>query len=130
MPLFSLDEMCELFKLYQRYLNSDGAPLDVQAEIVKESNGHPASFMILLKFYDECRPDSTSWSSVLKECLVHYMNGAQRRLRNTLIGMSFSEQDHVRQLTTHAADPWETDLDTLNTTDQCLLDFGVIVPLA
>ena len=82
MPLFEYHEMGEIFELYKQHINPEGIPLDVKTKIVQESYGHPASFMLLLKLFDEHRPDSTLWDTVLEQHLEGYMNGTQTAYKN------------------------------------------------
>ncbi|CAG8673326.1 7004_t:CDS:2 [Acaulospora morrowiae] len=56
MSRFSTKEMGTIFHSYQVHLNKDGIPPDLQIEIERDSCGHPASFMILLKLFHDCRP--------------------------------------------------------------------------
>ena len=99
MPFFLFKEMGEIFQLYQRHLNPEGISLDIQANIVQESNGHPASFMILLKLFDEHRPDSASWGTVLQQYLGEYLNGTHQCIRQWLKKMDDLARDVVRELT-------------------------------
>ena len=130
MPLFEYHEMGEIFELYKRHINPEGIPLDVKTKIVQESNGYPDSFMLLLKLFDEHRPDSTSWGTVLQQHLEGYLNGTHTKIKKWLQKLKVQVRNQVRELTTNAADPWDVNLDDLdpNSIDKKLLDIGVIVP--
>jgi hypothetical protein len=88
-----------------------------------ESGGHPASFMILLKLYDEVRPEPTSWTLALQKNLWIYMNGTHRKVKLQLQTMSIDEKSYVRELTTNAASPWDANLD--ETINKFLLAVGI-----
>ena len=79
MPLFSTAEMTKLFQIYRRNINPEEIPLDLQTRIMFESGGHAASFMILLKLYDELRPEPSSWILVLQKNLWTYLSGTHRK---------------------------------------------------
>jgi hypothetical protein len=62
MPMFSTAEMTHLFEIYRENINPEEIEFDLQSKIMFESGGHAASYMILLKLYDELRPEPTSWT--------------------------------------------------------------------
>ena len=104
--------------------------MDVKTKIVQESNGHPASFMLLLKLFDEHRPDSTSWDIVLQQHLESYLNGTHTKIKKWLQKLKVEVRNQVRDLTTNGADPWDVNLDDLDpkSINKKLLDIGVIIP--
>ena len=75
MEFFSVKEMSQLFSLYKENINIEGVAQDLQPIIMCESEGHAASFMILLKLYDECRPSALDWSFILHQNIERYLNG-------------------------------------------------------
>lgn len=111
-PFFSALEMSQLFQMYELHINPDKIPLDVQLRIMEESNGHPASFMILLRLYNECRPKRNSWSLVLQENLSTHMNGTHRKVKHALNRMTKDGKARVRELTSNGTSSWESKLDT------------------
>ena len=78
--------------------------MDIQTKIVQESNGHPASFMILLKLFDEHRPNLASWGTVLQQHLEEYMNGMHKEIKQWLKQMNAPARDQVRQLSRYLGD--------------------------
>jgi len=52
--------------------------LDVQLAIMKESSGHAASFMALLKMSSVARPTAGNWRAVVQ------MNGVSRKIKRDL----------------------------------------------
>lgn len=85
--------------------------------------------MILLKLYEELRPEPSSWTLVLQKNLWTYLNGTHRKLQLILKTMSVNERAYVRELTTNAANPWEAKLDELTTIDKHLLAIGITIPV-
>ncbi len=131
MPLFSTEEMDKLFDLYQSGLNNNGVPSDLRAEISKESCGHPASFMILLKLFHDFRPTVNQWGIRLQENLDEYMR-THIKIKHEINRMRDDEKRYVRRLTEHMADRWKmnlSDLTALNNLDKKLLDIGILYPM-
>ncbi|CAB4432247.1 unnamed protein product [Rhizophagus irregularis] len=92
MPLFSIKEMDKLFESYQFSMNKNGIQPDLRVEIIKESCGHPASFMILLKLYHDNLPNILQWEKVLQANFSQYMNGTHIALQNKISKMSINEK--------------------------------------
>ena len=57
--------MGEFQRIHEHQPNRD--TFDLKARIMHESLGHPTSFMILLKLFDECQPTSRSWYGAMKK---------------------------------------------------------------
>ncbi|CAJ0751267.1 81_t:CDS:2, partial [Entrophospora sp. SA101] len=58
MEPFNVEEMGMLFSSYEKRFNPEGVPIYLQNKIIQESCGHPVSFMILLKLFNDFSPDS------------------------------------------------------------------------
>jgi len=123
MPPFSLEEMNRLFELYQEHCDTAGISPRIRDNIVRESGGHPASFMILLKLTLQFRPIETNWSRLLKENVDHLLNGTQKKLRTHLQSMDTEQKVRVRDLTKKQLNDWEFTSDDFN---RVLLNIGVI----
>lgn len=65
-----------LFDSYQKHINLGGVPPDIQKSFIDETNGHEASFMVLLKVFEGHRPTVDKWSLVMEQ---------SKSLRNTYI---------------------------------------------
>jgi hypothetical protein len=132
MPLFSIEEMDKLFESYQFSMNYDGVQPDLRVEIVKESCGHPASFMILLKLYHDYFPNILQWGKVLQANFSQYMNSIYITLQNEISKMSINEKRYIRSLTEYMSDCWKMDLSDLtaiNDLDKKLLNIGILYPI-
>ena len=129
MDLFDSREMGEIFKEYQLNFNEAGVPSSLTAEIIRESCGHPASFMILLKLYHDFRPTVNQWRIRLQESLAEYMNGTHIKMKHVVNRMNGDEKKHLRGLTEYMADHWDmdlSDLTALDDIDKKLLNFGIL----
>ncbi len=129
MDLFDSREMGEIFKEYQLNFNEAGVPSSLTAEIIRESCGHPASFMILLKLYHDFRPTVNQWRIRLQESLAEYMNGTHIKMKHIVNRMHGDEKKHLRDLTEYMTDHWDMDLNdltALDDTDKKLLNFGIL----
>lgn len=128
MPAFDNLEMSELFLSYENEISDFAVPLDLQRKIMEESCGHPASFMILLKIFDdENKPLlSDQWDIVLNEKLDNYLNGTYIKLRHELINMKGEEKKYIRELTTHMGDEWSMDFIELDDLNKKLLNIGIL----
>ena len=129
MQLFDTSEMGVLFNQYKLGLNEVGVPNDLIAEIIKESCGHPASFMILLKLFHDFRPGVNLWGKCLQENLAKYMNGTHTKLKGLIIEMCSDEKRYLRGLTANMADRWDMDLSSLTTLDDFdkkLFNIGIL----
>ncbi|GBB99633.1 hypothetical protein RclHR1_03590008 [Rhizophagus clarus] len=138
MPAFDNLEMSKLFFSYKNEIpNPKGltVPLDLQRKIMKESCGHPASFMILLKIFDDENKESTplsldKWEIVLEEKLDSYLNGTYIKLRSELMNMNSNEKQYVCKLTTHMGDEWFMNLIELDDLNKKLLNIGILTHIA
>ena len=129
MPLFNVTEMGKLFESYKLNANEDGVPSDLTGKIIKESCGHPASFMILLKLYDDFRPNVNLWEIKFQENFVKYMNGTHIKLKYEVIEMSSDEKRYLRDLIDKMADRWDmnlSDLTALDDIDKKLFNMGIL----
>ncbi|GES96822.1 crinkler (CRN) family protein [Rhizophagus clarus] len=129
MNLFDRREMGEIFKQYQLNLSESGVPSSLTAEIIKESCGHPASFMILLKLYHDLRPTVNKWGIKLQERLTEYMNGTHIKIKHEINRMDDDEKQYLRGLVEYMADHWYMDLSDLTALDDTvkkLLNFGIL----
>ncbi|GBC29586.1 uncharacterized protein OCT59_008722 [Rhizophagus irregularis] len=129
MPMFSIQEMGELFNLYQSNLDKNGVLLDLRTKIIEESCGHPASFMILLKLFYDFRPTLDKWTRVLQGNLERYMNVTHTKLKDEIEEMDDNEKEYLRELTDYQKDHWSMelgDLTKLDDIDNKLLDIGIL----
>ncbi|CAB4389128.1 unnamed protein product [Rhizophagus irregularis] len=129
MPMFSIQEMGQLFDQYQSDFDRDGVLPDLRVQIIKESCGHPASFMVLLKLYYDLRPTVKQWAKFLQENLEKYMNGTHIKLKYEIETMDDNEKEYVRELTENMTDRWDmalNDLTTLEDIDKKLLNIGIL----
>jgi len=74
------------------------------AEIIKESCGHPASFMILLKLFHDFRQTVNQWRIRLQKSLAAYMNGTHIEIKHEINHMHDDEKNYLRGLTEYMAD--------------------------
>lgn len=129
-PFFNVQEMSKIFDLYNDKVDPDPVPFDIKLNIIHESCGHPASFMILLKLYNDIRPATLlDWRVVMKQGLIEYTNGTHKQIKKYLISMSDDQKQHVRSLTNNGIDTWTADLNLLDHLDKDLLNFGILVSL-
>ncbi|KAL1914189.1 uncharacterized protein VTP21DRAFT_9688 [Calcarisporiella thermophila] len=126
-PFFTTEDMGKLFQWYKERCNGMGVSDRVQAKIISESSGHPASFMILLRLFDECRPTSETWSLVLQKQLQKYMNGTHIKIKQAIEAKSKSEREYIRELTNNQGYPWRINLCSPSIIDKELLDIGILV---
>lgn len=80
-----------LFDSYQKHINLGGVPPDSQKSFIDETNGHEASFMVLLKVFEGHRPTVDKWSLVMEQSKTlrnTYMNGTNTKIKQTLKEMS------------------------------------------
>ncbi|GES94249.1 hypothetical protein GLOIN_2v1735228 [Rhizophagus clarus] len=113
----------KLMNLFDRRENG------LTAEIIKESCGHPASFMILLKLYHDLRPTVNKWGIKLQERLTEYMNGTHIKIKHEINRMDDDEKQYLRGLVEYMADHWYMDLSDLTALDDTvkkLLNFGIL----
>ena len=129
-PFFNVQEMGKIFDLYNDKVDPDPVPLDIKLNIIHESCGHPASFMILLKIYNDIRPVTLlDWKVVMKQNLIEYTNGTHKKIKKYLISMNDDKKQCVRSLTNNGIDTWMADLGLLNHLEKDLLNFGILVTL-
>ncbi|KAL1914221.1 uncharacterized protein VTP21DRAFT_9644 [Calcarisporiella thermophila] len=128
-PFFTTEDMGKLFRLYKELCFRPGIPDPIQASIIRESLGHPASFMILLKIFNECQPSSDSWNREMHDNLEKYMNGTHIKFKHMLQSKSQSVKAYIRKLTCNMGSPWYMDLENLSEIDKELLDVGILVPI-
>ncbi|CAG8569797.1 9340_t:CDS:1 [Paraglomus occultum] len=82
-PFFNVQEMDKIFDLYNDKVDPDPVPLDIKLNIIHESCGHPASFMILLKIYNDIRPATLlDWKVAIKQNLIEFTNGTHKKSRH------------------------------------------------
>ncbi|CAG8517091.1 1884_t:CDS:2 [Paraglomus occultum] len=126
-PFFNVQEMDKIFNLYNDKVDPDPDPLDIKLNIIHESCGHPASFMILLKIYNDIdiRPATLlDWKVVIKQNLIEYTNGTHKKIKKYLISMSDDQKQCVRSLTNNGIDTWTADLALLDHLEKDLLNLG------
>ncbi|KAF9367523.1 hypothetical protein CPB97_005659, partial [Podila verticillata] len=123
MPPFDLREMGRLFDLYKEHCDSVGISRQIQDRIVRESGGHPASFMVLLKLVLQHQPNEGNWTSLLQENIGLLLNGTQTKLRTNLKSMNAEQKARVRDLTKNQMEDWELIPDDFN---RYLLNIGVL----
>ncbi|CAG8658754.1 8869_t:CDS:1 [Paraglomus brasilianum] len=127
-PFFNVQEMGKIFDLYNDKVDPYPVPLDIKLNIIHESCGHPASFMILLKIYNDILPATLlDWKVVMKQNLIEYTNETHMKIKKYLVSMSDDQKQHVRSLTNNGIDIWTADLDPLNHLEKDLLNFGILV---
>lgn len=126
-PFLSTAEMGKLFEAYQQNINPEGVPQDLQTKLMYESSGHPAFFMILLKLFNECRPELHQWGLELQSNLSNFMNGTHLKIKYLLENTGTDEKARVHELRSNATSSWN--YLGLNPTDKYLLDIGVILPV-
>ncbi|GES92044.1 hypothetical protein GLOIN_2v1735228 [Rhizophagus clarus] len=129
MPLFTTQEMGELFDLYKLNFDEVGVLPDLRTRIIEESCGHPASFMILLKLFYHFRPTLNQWARVLQGNLERYMNGTHRKLKDEIEAMDGNERAYLCELTDYQQDHWSmelSDLTKLKDIDKKLFDIGIL----
>ena len=125
-PFFRVPQMVDLFKWYKERCNVDGIPNELQSKIITTSCGHPASFMILLKLYHQCRPTVDNWRSELQLKLEEYMNSTHFKIKNALQKRSQEDQACIRDLIGNA-DGLDTSLQKIGEVEKYLLNIGVLV---
>ena len=123
-PSFSFEEMGQLFQLYSEKLHTS-APTAILNNIVTESSGHPASFMALLKFYDECKPDVSNWPFMFENHWREYLNGIQHKIRRS-INEDQNLREELTHLTRYGMHPWEVDYSSLTRVTEDLHNIGVL----
>ncbi|GBC01323.1 hypothetical protein RclHR1_04140008 [Rhizophagus clarus] len=129
MPFFTTEELGKLFRLYNEFFD-EIIPIDIQSVIMRESFGHPASFMILLKLYHDYRTNSPiEWNLLLKENLENYLNGTHVKIIKALRRMNSTDLAHVRGFTVIKDGSWIVDLSNLSEIVKYLLNIGILVPL-
>ncbi|CAI2170087.1 14179_t:CDS:2 [Funneliformis geosporum] len=127
MPFFTTEELGKLFSLYNEFFD-EVFPIDIQSIIMRESFGHPASFMILLKLYHDFRTNSPiEWNRSLKENLENYLNWTHVKITRALRRMNSTDLAHVRDYTAVRNESWEVDLSNLSEIDKYLLNIGILV---
>ena len=127
MEFFSVKEMSQIFYLYKENVNLDGVDQNLQPSIMDESGGHAASFMILLKLYDECRPSLLTWPSILRKNIQGYLNGTHVSLKSRLKSFNVEIRDRVRQIVTHGLNAWPCGENGPDSAETVLLDAGIII---
>ncbi|RPB22392.1 hypothetical protein L211DRAFT_850696 [Terfezia boudieri ATCC MYA-4762] len=100
--------------------------LDVQLAIMKESSGHAASFMALLKMSSVARPTAGNWRAVVQTNYQDYLNGVSRKIKRDL-STNVVLRDTVRSLTLHAGGSWAIDPDSLTPEESQLLNMGILL---
>ncbi|KAF9208402.1 hypothetical protein BGZ49_008890 [Haplosporangium sp. Z 27] len=124
MPPFDLKEMGTLFTRYKTTINPDGIIPPLQTEIVNESSGHPASFMMLLTIADTYNPDSFNWSKIYADNMDSVMNGTHRKIMDVLKKLTSKEKAEVRGFIANGMKPWRQTFDDLI---RHLLGIGILV---
>ncbi|KAF9368854.1 hypothetical protein CPB97_004197, partial [Podila verticillata] len=123
MPPFEIKEMGRLFDMYKEHCHPAGISQQIQRNVMLESGGHPASFMILLKLVLQYRPNMGNWAGLLQENIGRLMNGSQTKIKNILMSMTIEEKAQVRDLTKNQMDYWEFVSSDLN---RYLVNIGII----
>ena len=85
--------------------------------------------MILLKLYDDFRPNVNLWEIKFQENFVKYMNGTHIKLKYEVIEMSSDEKRYLRDLIDKMADRWDmnlSDLTALDDIDKKLFNMGIL----
>lgn len=124
MSPFNTTEMATLFELYKEHFDPNGISPDIQFEIMIESRGHPASFMLLLKLAMQHRPDKMNWASVLEKNIRGLLKGTHTALKKALNEMTTAQQARVRILIRNHLKPWRSTADDDFIRD--LLNIGVL----
>ncbi|KAK3806980.1 MAG: hypothetical protein J3Q66DRAFT_418650 [Benniella sp.] len=108
MAPFDLTEMESLFKLYKKHCDPESLCPEVQAKIMYESGGHPASFMTLLKLTLQRRLDTNNWFNALERNIHDSLDGTHVNLVKNLKMMTTEQKALVRELTGNKLDVWES----------------------
>ena len=117
--------MGKLIQLYSEKLHTSVPPPAICSNITTESSGHPASFMALLKFYDDCKPNLNNWPSMFENYWREYLNGIQHKIRHS-VNENQNLLDELTHLIRHAMYPWEVDYTSLTPGTDDLLNMGVL----
>ena len=122
--LFSYQNMGEMLEIYSRSRppHIPGSACEI---ITKESGGHPASFMALLKIYDIFRPDELIWPYFFEKFWRQHVNGIVYRTRQ------LGERGPVirlllTRLLCRSMISWEFDHNNLDPIEETLFNIGVL----
>lgn len=125
MPQLSGKEMEDLLSQYKKTWVD--VPADVAAEIISESNGHAASFMILLQLFDDFVVENAKdWKRVFIANFYRYLNGLDSRLK-AIIQKDVDMQYRLQHILGFGSDArWETELYDLSNPDVKMLINGIL----
>lgn len=121
----------EISTIFTKYTETWGVsiPDTIQLAIMRDSGGHAASLMALMKLYHERRPTTQVWEAVLQT--DDYFIGV-RKMIHKKIGSNEELCEHVRKLTVnaiYAGKTWELGPAPFRKLDKILLDIGIITPV-
>ncbi|KAF9435262.1 hypothetical protein BGZ76_006599, partial [Entomortierella beljakovae] len=125
MPFFTNNEMCTLFTKYKTIINPSGVIDSLQTEIMTESSGHPASFMMLLNIADTYTPNLLNWSEVYDANIGSLLNGTHHKVMDALKKLTSEEKGEVRAFIAKGMESWSQTFDNLI---RHLLGIGILVP--
>lgn len=127
MPQLSAKEMEDLLSQYNKAW--DEVPVDVAAEIISESKGHAASFMILLQLFKDFAgvvENAKDWKRIFAGNLYRYLNGLGTRLK-VIIRKNVDMQYRLQQVLKFGPDAqWKTDLQNHSNPDVKMLNDGIL----
>jgi hypothetical protein len=116
-------EMLSLLDEYDKFYPSNKVPLGIRLSMLRESNGHAASFMSLVAMYHDFSPSSDEWPGTLIDHYFDYMNGIKRTIMAELKIPTI--RDAVFEILPHGAgaENWSLQMNEVN---NHLLDIGII----
>jgi hypothetical protein len=119
-------EMFFLLNEYDEFYPGNLVPLTIKLSMLKESNGHAASFMSLIAMYHDFCPSASEWPGTLIDHYFDYLNGIKR---TTIAELGRPVvRDAVSGILSRGAgaEKWYLLKDQMTEVNSHLLDVGII----
>ncbi|RUS21379.1 hypothetical protein BC937DRAFT_92868 [Endogone sp. FLAS-F59071] len=81
--------------MYKQFSNEYGVSTEIADNIIRRSYGHPASFMILLRIFEDLQPTTIEeWRAVLQLHIEDYLNGTHVQIKYNLLNKAKMKKPH------------------------------------